>query len=425
MFSKLVLLIAATIPLASAADEKAADVKVVEEIVAKVNGEIITSGELEHNREVLEQDLRNGGLAGTRLQDEMKARDKDLLRDQIDQLLMVQRGKDMDLKVDGEVTKRLADIQSQAKIVDPDEFHKYLQQQTGMSFEDFKQQMTNQALTQKVISEDISSRINIPEADLRKYYDAHKTDFMREEEVFLSQIVISLEGKNAQQVEAAEKKAKDLVIRARNGEKFSDLAKANSDDTETAQSGGQLPPYKRSEGLMRKEMADIVFAQKKGYVTDPLKIDDPPRLVILRIDEHYQAGQADFDEVKDDVMQRLAAPLLAPKIREYLTKLRQDAYLQIKDGYVDSGAAPGKNTKWADAIELKPETTTKEEVAAHQKKKLLWMIPVSTIKETPSGSSANPASPPSDSPAPASSATPPKTTAPNSNDTASSSAAPH
>ncbi len=413
MFSKLALLIAATLPLASAAD-----VKIVEEIVAKVNGEIVTSGELEHNRQVLEQDLRNGGITGSRLQDEMKAREKDLLRDQIDQLLMVQRGKDMDLKVDGEVTKRLADIQAQSKIVDPDEFHKYLQQQTGMSFEDFKQQMTNQALTQKVISEDIGSRINIPEADLRKYYDDHKADFMREEEVFLSQIVISLEGKNAQQIEAAEKKAKDLVTRARNGEKFSDLAKANSDDADTAQNGGQLPPYKRSEGLMRKEMADIVFAQKKGYVTDAIKIDDPPRLVILRIDEHYQAGQADFDEVKDDVTQRMAAPLLTPKIREYLTKLRQDAYLQIKDGYVDTGAAPGKNTKWADAIELKPETTTKEEVAAHHKEKLLWLIPVGSVKDAPGGS-ANPAPAPSASAAPAGGAVPSNTAAlPSTNDTA-------
>jgi peptidyl-prolyl cis-trans isomerase SurA len=384
MFSKLVVLIAATLPIASAAD-----VRIVEEIVAKVNGDIITRGELFRNRQMLEQDLRSQGVTGGRLQDELKLREKDTLRDQIDQLLLVQRGKDLNLKIDSDVTRRLADIQSQSKIVDPDEFHRWLQQQTGVPFEEFKQQMTNQLLTQKVISEEIGSRINIPEADLRKYYDEHKADFVREETVFLSQVVISTEGKNAEQVAAAQKKAADLVARARKGEKFADLAKANSDDTETSKNGGELPPYKRSDNLLRKEIADVVFAQKKGYVTDPIKI--PNGLLILKVDEHYEAGQAPFEEVKEEVMQRMAGPMMQPKVRDFLTKLRQDAFLEIKEGYVDTGAAPNKDTRWVDAIELKPQTTTKEEVAAHHKKKLLWVVPIGHTK-TPADSS--PASPP-------------------------------
>src|SRR5215469_16879717 len=202
MFSKFVVAVAATIPLASAAD-----VRIVEEIVAKVNGDIITHGEILHNRQLLEQDLRGQGVTGARLEDELKAREKDALRDQIDQLLLVQRGKDLNIKIDADITRRLADIQVQSKITDPDQFHQWLQQQTGMSYEDFKQQMTNQMLTQKVISEEIGSRINIPDADLHKYYDDHKTEFVREEQVFLSQIVISTEGKTPEQAAAAQKKA--------------------------------------------------------------------------------------------------------------------------------------------------------------------------------------------------------------------------
>jgi parvulin-like peptidyl-prolyl isomerase len=352
----------------------AADVRIVEEIVAKVNGDIITRGELQHNKVTLEQELRQQGMSGPRLQEEIKVREQNELRDQIDQLLLVQRGKDLNLKVDADVTRRLAEIQVESKITDPDQFHQWLQQQAGMPFEDFKQQMTNQLLTQKVISEEIGQRINIPESDARKYYEEHKKDFVREEQVFLSQILISTEGKTPEQAAAAQKKAADLVQRARKGEKFSDLAKANSDDPETAKNGGELPPYKRSEGLLRKEIADVVFAQKKGYVTDPIKV--PQGLLILRVDDHYEAGQASFEEVKEEVMQRMAGPLMQPKVREYLTKLRQDAFLQIKDGFVDTGAAPSKDTRWADAVELKPQTTTKEEVVAHHKKRLLWVIPV-------------------------------------------------
>jgi hypothetical protein len=74
-------------------------------------------------------------------------------------------------------------------------------------------------------------------------------------------------------------------------------------------------------------------------------------------------------------MERLAAPKMEPKVREYLTHLRQDAFLEIKEGYVDTGASPGKDTTWKDVAQLKPQTTTKEEVAARKKHRFLGVIP--------------------------------------------------
>lgn len=373
MRSRLIVLIAAIAPLA-----EAADVRIVEEIIAKVNGDIITRGEMEQARTRLMEEAKSQGLTGAQLAEVVRNQDKNALRDQIDQLLLVQRGKDLDVKVDADVTRRLAEIQSQSKITDPDKFHDYIREQTGMSFEDFQQQMKNTLLTQKVIGEEISSRISIPEADLRKYYEEHQKEFVREEQVFLSQILLSTEGKTPAQVAAAQKKAADLVTRARKGEKFSDLARQNSDDPATAKDGGQLPPYKRSEHLLVKEIEDLVFQQKRGYVTDAIKL--PQYLLILKVDDHYEAGQASFEEVKEQITQKLAEPKMEPKVREYLTNLRQNAFLQIKDGYVDAGAAPGKDTRWKDVIQLKPETTTKEEVAAKRKRKLLKVIPLGTAK---------------------------------------------
>ena len=357
----------------------------MEEIVAKVNSDIITRGEIEHTRDVLMEEARRQGLTGTRLADAVKEQEKNALRDQIDQLLLVQKGKDLNINVDSEITRRLAEIQVQSKITDPDKFHQYLQENTGMTYEDFRQQIKNQVLTQRVIGEEISSRIAIPEVDLRKYYDEHKTEFVRQEQVFLSQILISTEGKTPEQTTAAEKKAADLVARARRGEKFSDLARQNSDDPETAKNGGELNAFK--PGMLRKEIEDVVFKQKKGYVTDPIKV--PQGLLILRVDERFEAGQASFEEVKNEITERLAAPRMEPKVREYLTKLREQAFLEIKDGYVDSGAAPGKDTRWKDVAQLKPETTTKEEVAARKKKRFLGVIPHGGAKAAPT--SATPA----------------------------------
>jgi peptidyl-prolyl cis-trans isomerase SurA len=405
MFRKLVVLLAAAVPVAFAADPE-----VVEEIVAKVNGEIITRGEMEHTRQILSEELRAQGYAGQRLADALRQRQNDALRDQIDQLLLVQKGKDLDLKIDAEVTRRLAEIQVESKITDVDKFHEYVRQGAGMSFEDYKQQLTNQILTQRVIGQEIGSRIAIPEAEKRKYYDEHKSEFVRQEQVFLSQILISTEGKTPEQVATAEKRAADLVTRARKGEKFSELARQYSDDPETSKNGGELPPYRR--GMIFKELEDIVFKQPKGYVTDPIK--RPNGLLIVKIDERYEEGQASYEEVENQINERLAAPQMEPKVREYLTKLRQNAFLQIKDGWVDSGAASGKDTSWHDVQELKPQTVTKEEVAAQRKKKILGVIPhgtvgdkpVSSRSSVPAAAKAPPAADPAATPAADPAATP-------------------
>lgn len=346
------------------------DVRVVEEIIAKVNGDIITRTDIERSRHALEPEFRQQGLNGLALEQAVREHEKDLLRDQIDQLLLVQKGKDLNINVDPEVTRRIADIQVQSKIADPDKFHEWIREQAGMPFEDFKAQMKNQLLTQRVIGQDVMYKTNVPKAEIRKYYNEHKKDFVRQEQVFLREILVSTQGKTPEQAAAAEKKAKDLAARARKGEKFGELARDNS-DAETAKNYGELPPYKR--GDLRKDIEDIVFAHNKGYITDPVRTPDGFR--ILKVEERFEAGQAPLEEVENEIQEKLVMPKMQPRVREYLTKLRQDAFLEIKPGYADSGAAPGKNTAWQDPAQLKPQTTTKEEVAARRKRRLLWVIP--------------------------------------------------
>src|SRR6476661_4137468 len=97
----------------------AADVRIVEEIVCKVNGDIITKGEMERQRQTLEAALRQDGVTGLRLQEALRDREKDILRDQIDQLLLVSKAKDLSISADADVTKRIAEIQTNSKIADP------------------------------------------------------------------------------------------------------------------------------------------------------------------------------------------------------------------------------------------------------------------------------------------------------------------
>jgi peptidyl-prolyl cis-trans isomerase SurA len=107
------------------------------------------------------------------------------------------------------------------------------------------------------------------------------------------------------------------------------------------------------------------------------------------VDEHYKAGLASFDEVENEIQNRMLQDRMPAAERAYLNKLRETAFLEIKPGYTDSGAVAGKDTKWMDPGELKPETVTKEELAKTRHKKLLKIIPVpgTTVDKTGTSSS--------------------------------------
>jgi hypothetical protein len=127
-------------------------------------------------------------------------------------------------------------------------------------------------------------------------------------------------------------------------------------------------------------------------------VKTPNGFEILRVEERYAPGQASFEEVQNEINSIMAEPRGAPRVREFLTKLRTNAFLQIKDGYVDSGAAPGKDTTWKDPAQLRPETTTKEAVTANKRKKLMHVIPYGHVGKADN----SPAPPPPVTPVPAS-----------------------
>ncbi len=362
------------------------DPSLVEEIVAKVNGDIVTRGDLDHGRQELMGQLQQQGMTGATLQAAYDQHSKDILREKIDQLLLVQKAKDLNINVDTEFSKYQADLQKQSGIADPEKFQEYVRQQTGIPFEDWRNDTKNSMLQQRVIRQEVGGKMNIKHEEIQKYYDEHKSEFVREERIFLREILVSTENKDAAGVAAAEKKAKDLVARARKGERFPELARENSDSI-TAKNGGELGGFKK--GDLNSIIEGLVWSQPKGYVTDPVRVD--AGFNIFKVEEHQKEGQAQVGDVENEITEKLYAPRMQPALRSYLTNLRTTAFLEIKAGYTDTGAAPDKNTAWADPGVLKAETVTKDKMVGikQRHKRLLWSIPVpgSSTGETTSSSS--------------------------------------
>jgi parvulin-like peptidyl-prolyl isomerase len=363
-----------------------AEVSVVDEIIAKVNGEIVTRSDYDRGRQEAEVGVRRQGLfTGARMLQAIAEAQRNVLRNRIDQILLISRAKELNISVDGEVNKQLADIQRNSKIADPEKFQEFVKQETGTSYEDYKNEMKNQLLTNRVIRQEVTSRIQFKKEEMEKYYQEHQNEFMREERVFLREILISTEGKDSTATAAAEKKAKDLSTRAKKGEKFEELAQANS-DAATALQGGDIGAYEK--GKLRGDIEKSVWDQPRGFVTDPINIGNG--FLILKVEEHPKAGLASYEEAENDIRAKLYQPRMEPELRKYLTQLRAEAFLEIKPGYEDVGAAPGKNTAWQDPAEIKPETVTKEEVASRiRRKRLFGLVPIpgTTAQQTGTSSS--------------------------------------
>lgn len=358
---------------------------VVDQIVAKVNGDIVSQEEIARTAKQMADELKAQGASGTQLQQAIDERDKDILRDRIDQLLLVQKGKELNINVDSEVSKYIAQVQRQSKISDTEKFHDYIRQQSGMTYEDFLNEYKKQTLTREVIGQEVGRHIAITDKEVQDYYNAHKADFVREEKVYLSEILISTDGKDAAGMAAAEKKAKQLSSDASKGQRFADLARDNS-DASTAKDGGALGGYKK--GDLNKTIEDAVWNLPRGAVTEPIKI--PTGYEVFKVEDHTKAGLAPLADVKSEIENALYGPKMQPRVREYLTRLRMQAFLQIKPGFVDTGAAQGKDTKWQDPAVLKPETVTKAEVEEKtRRKRLLWVVPIPGTSTTVTGKSSS------------------------------------
>lgn len=345
----------------------AGDDTVVEEIVARINNAIITRADLRHAEEQTREEIKQQNPPNP---DEVLAqRQKDQLRDLINQQLLVQKGQDLGYTGDTDLIKRLDEIRKQVGAETIEDLAKVAEQQ-GVSFEDFKTNLKNQIVTQQVIGREVGSHLQITPAEIKKFYDDHKADLEQPEQVRLSEILVPVaqpkgpDGKELPNAEpapeavaAAQAKAEDLAKQIRGGAKFEDVAKANSGGP-TAEQGGDLGFFKR--GMLAKELEDKTFAMKAGEVTDAIRTKQG--FVILKISEHQQAGLPDLKQVEPQIQDRLYYTKLDPALQDYFKKLREDAYIDVKPGYVDTGAVAGQSKP------VFTEDKPKKEVASNKKK---------------------------------------------------------
>jgi len=362
--------------------------QVVEEIVARVNNQIITKSEFVRSKDQLRDEVKQQDPNNA---DKVYAdREKDVLRDLIDQQLLLEKGKDLGISADTDLIKQLDQMRKDMKLETLEALEKEAEKQ-GISWEDFKQTQKNQIITRKVIGEEVGGHLAISKEEEQKFYDDHKDEMQHAEFIRLSEILITpktatpasdpnaansgspaqtpldeaaKQAVDADALSAAETKAKDILKQLQDGAAFEDIAKKYSDGPSAAD-GGALGTFER--GKLAKELEDRTFAMKAGEITDVIRVKQG--YAILKVNDHQMAGVPPMKDVLPRIQDALYYQKLQPALRAFLTKLREEAYIKIAQGYVDSGRS---------ANQTEPvETATAKEADAkklNKKKKKLGIL---------------------------------------------------
>jgi len=337
------------------APQSASSGVVVEDIIVRVNDQIVTRSDYQRADQTIQNEAQRNGF-------DVNVSRQNLLRDLIDKQLLLSKGKELGITGDNELIKQLDEIRKQNHLESMEDLEKAAQTQ-GVSFEDFKQAQREAIITQSVVREEVGRHLQLTQADAQKYYQTHKAEYSQPESVKLSEILIPTpENADAAQVAAAQKLADDIEAKLRGGADFAETAKASSGGPTAAQ-GGDLGSFRR--GALAKPLEDQTFVLKQGEYTAPIRTKQG--FVILKVTEHRQAGTPTFEQVENQVDEGAYMEKMQPALRAYLLKLREEAFIDIKPGYVDTGASPNQ-TKPVYSAYTPPPPKKKKAVARFRPK---------------------------------------------------------
>ena len=330
---------------------------IVDEIIARVNDQIITRSDMEKAKATQLEELKQRFPSDW--QSHVAKAQADTLRDLVDQQLLLERGKDLGITGETELVKRLNQMRQQMGLASIDDLEAEAKKQ-GVSYEDFKEQIRISVVTQQVVGQEVGGKLHISNEDIQDWYNKHQKELEGPEEVNLSEIMVSTQpakqdvaskdkpaaeqAKNLPEdpakVAEAEAKANQLLDQLKKGAKFDDLAKKSSDGP-TAGQGGTLGTFKRGE--LAKDLEEKTFSLKGGENTGVIRTRQG--FIILKVTAHRPAGIPPLKDISDRIREAIYSERLEPAARTYLTKLREQAFIDIKSGYTDTGASPNQSNK--------------------------------------------------------------------------------
>ena len=305
---------------------------VIERILVKVNGEILTQTDLE-SRQVNE--IRRRGVQPTtsaELANLVAEVTPDVIVSAVDELLMVQRGRELGYALsDAQFDDIVANLREENGFIDDESLAQALMEAEGMTIDDLRDVMERQMLVSQVQQMEVLNRVNMTDTEAREYYDAHLDEFTEPAMATIREILIAVpEGSGGDVSVFADEQtrtvAQTTAARLRDGEDFATVAGEVSDSPSKANGGliGPLLVSEYSETIQR-----LISSLEVGDVTDPIRT--PLGYQVIMLEERVAAVATPFDQVRDSIKDTVFSDRRTAEFSAFLDELREGAIIEWKN----------------------------------------------------------------------------------------------
>jgi len=308
---------------------------ILEQILVKVNGDIVTKSDLEQ-RQIAALRQRDPNFRPADDAALRKALDEvtpEVIVSAVNELLLIQRGRELGYSLGAEQFRNIVDnIKKENKIETEEAFQAALKQE-GMTIEDLRKQIERNMLASRVQQVEVQGKIAVSEDEVKQYYDANKQSFTTQPQLTLREILVTVPGSdkgvNVAEDDAAKLKAEELKKRAEAGEPFAKLA-ADSSDSASKANGGLIGPITRSD--LSPELLQEIAPLKVGQVTPVLRTQRGYQ--IIKLESATETKVKTIDEARAEIADKIAQQKQRGQMVQYLAHLREQAIIDWKNDEV-------------------------------------------------------------------------------------------
>jgi peptidyl-prolyl cis-trans isomerase SurA len=309
--------------------------KKIEQIVARVNSDIILKSDLDRELETRRLRMAEQGADAAQVNQAMAEASRTVVRDLIDKALLMQVAKEAGLNADLDVLKTMEQLRTQKGFATIEDLERAIIKDYG-DLDEFKNDIRTEYLTSQVIQHEVYGRIVITSEEMRKYYDDHMQEFDKPAGVRIAEITVLIDKRLPDQVDLQRKKIEEALAALKKGDDFGDVAQKYS-EVSSAEKGGDVGFIAGDlKEQTNEQVANALEGLQKNQTSDIVEFNDA--LTIFKVTDKHTGGILSFELAQNLIWNQLMNKVAPDKVREFLMKLREDGFVEVKEGFQDTGA---------------------------------------------------------------------------------------
>jgi peptidyl-prolyl cis-trans isomerase SurA len=306
---------------------------IIEQVVVKVNGDIVTKTEFEQRQvQMLRQrpEFANASPNSEELRKAIAEITPELILNAVDELLLLQRGRDQGWAMGDEQFNNIVEnIRKENNITSDEQFEAALKQE-GLTLAELRKSLEKQMLISRVQQQDVMSKIAVTEDESKAYYEKHKDQFTTPSSISLREILVEVpkteQGINAAQDEEAKEKAENIHSRLAAGEPFPRLA-ADLSDAPSKANGGLIGPFNSTD--LAQPLLDRLKKMKPGDVTEVMRTNRGYQ--ILKLESRSEEKVLSYEEARQQISDGVAEEKRRSEMQKFVERLREQATIQWRN----------------------------------------------------------------------------------------------